>query len=190
MQRKLHPNLEQFFYEHCAEFIRLHPKDPAALLTFAAMTCVGIAESGGDNKGHFVEYFQKTYGDAHGESWCMGFVESVVGFGGAGHGPSPLFASESCLEVWARSPHDMRTPEAVPGSIIIWQYNKTWQGHTGVVLSAMGEIIKTVEGNTSAGPGINRNGDGVYSRGRSKTPVGSLQIVGFLNPFPQIQLSL
>lgn len=190
MQRKLHPNLEQYFYEHCAEFIACNRNDPAALIKYAALTCVGLREHGGDNKGQFVEYFQKTYGDAHGESWCMSFVQSIVAFAECVYGPSPLFASESCLEVWSRSPHDMRAIAPQPGSIIIWQYNKSWQGHTGIVVSTMGEMLKTIEGNTSEGPGINRQGDGVYARGRSRAPVGALQIVGFLNPFPPIAQAL
>lgn len=36
------------------------------------------------------------------------------------------------------------------------------EGHTGIVVDVSGNVITTVEGNTSGGYGVNANGDGVY----------------------------
>lgn len=38
------------------------------------------------------------------------------------------------------------------------------EGHTGLVVAVNGDVITTVEGNTSSGYGIDANGDGVYEK--------------------------
>lgn len=38
------------------------------------------------------------------------------------------------------------------------------EGHTGIVIAVEGNIMRTIEGNTSGGAGIDANGDGVYEK--------------------------
>ena len=53
------------------------------------------------------------------------------------------------------------------------------EGHTGIVVAVNGNIITTVEGNTSGGYGIESNGDGVYLK---KYNISTQYIPGFGRP--------
>ena len=53
------------------------------------------------------------------------------------------------------------------------------EGHTGIVVAVNGNIITTVEGNTSGGYGVESNGDGVYLK---KYNISTQYIPGFGRP--------
>lgn len=53
------------------------------------------------------------------------------------------------------------------------------EGHTGIVVAVNGNIITTVEGNTSGGYGVESNGDGVYIK---RYNIGTQYIPGFGRP--------
>lgn len=53
------------------------------------------------------------------------------------------------------------------------------EGHTGIVVAVNGNIITTVEGNTSGGYGVESNGDGVYIK---KYNISTQYIPGFGRP--------
>ena len=53
------------------------------------------------------------------------------------------------------------------------------EGHTGIVVAVSGNVITTVEGNTSGGYGIESNGDGVYLK---KYNISTQYIPGFGRP--------
>ena len=53
------------------------------------------------------------------------------------------------------------------------------EGHTGIVVAVSGNIITTVEGNTSGGYGVESNGDGVYLK---KYNISTQYIPGFGRP--------
>ena len=53
------------------------------------------------------------------------------------------------------------------------------EGHTGIVVAVNGNIITTVEGNTSGGYGVDANGDGVYLK---KYNISTQYIPGFGRP--------
>jgi hypothetical protein len=161
------------------------------LLTLEAKRWLGIQENGGNNKGEIVSVFQKTIGKAENEPWCMSFVQyclfqtdnwfyelcdSDI--------PHELFLSEHCLTVWNESPKHCRIEKPIAGSICIWQYRGSSNGHTGIVVDVDKEIIITIEGNTSNSKKIIREGDGVYLKRRPLKSIGKMQIKGFLNPWP------
>jgi hypothetical protein len=149
---------------------------------------VGVKESGGDNHGPRVEEYQKAVDNiAHGESWCMAFVQWAIKQVEAEFGiKSVLFKSEHCLTVWNKTPASARLATPIPGAVIIWRHGDTTNGHTGIVTSVTANNVGTVEGNTSDGKGVNRNGDGVYARIRSRVGSGAMQVVGWINPFPTV----
>ncbi len=153
------------------------------LLAHAATQCVGIIEEGGNNRGHFVELFQQTIGPAQGEPWCMAFAQSLVAFVEDVCGPCLLPATESCLDAFYRAPKQLVVTTPRQGDLVIWRHGNTYQGHVGIILRVDEDTFQTVEGNTSDGTGVNREGDGVYSKKRSKNPAGSMKIAGFLRPF-------
>lgn len=53
------------------------------------------------------------------------------------------------------------------------------EGHTGIVVAVNGNIITTVEGNTSGGYGVDANGDGVYIK---RYDISTQYIPGFGRP--------
>jgi len=151
---------------------------------------VGTKESGGDNHGARVEEYQKAVDNlARGESWCMAFVQWAIKQVEAEMGvKSVLFKTEHCLTAWNKTDkkHRVAPDKVVPGCVMIWQHGDTANGHTGIVIADKKMNVQTVEGNTSDGQGVNRNGDGVYARLRSKAPIGTMKVVGFINPFPGV----
>lgn len=153
-----------------------------ALIT-EAKKWIGTREEGGDNHGPSVEAFQKAIDQvAAGEPWCMAFVQFCL----KASGGTDLFPSEHCLTVWNRSPVELRRELPEPGCIVIWKMRGTSSGHTGIVERVNGGLMKTIEGNTGPGQGVERDGDGVYSKSRSSSqtsPRGRMELVGFLWPW-------
>lgn len=173
----------------------LPPDALARLLVFEARRWVGITEIGGDNRGQMVEMFQRAVdGKASGEPWCAAFAffciemaESTAAALGM-TARSPLHRSEWVQAVWEKSPERMRLESPEPGCLIVWQKWKNNQptpsGHIGIVLDQTldGKVV-TIEGNTGDGEGVQREGDGVFSRVRSLEGVGSMRVRGFLRVF-------
>lgn len=167
------------------------------LLIHEAKRWVGVTEVGGNNRGQMVEMFQRSVdGKACGEAWCMGFVQYCVNavdrclaavFAEADScGRSLIYRSKHCLTVWNRS-KELQLEKPKPGTLCIWQECKdgmpTAQGHVGVVVGVNDDgTMLTVEGNTSAGDSVQREGDGVWlKRRRYLTETsGSMRVKGFL----------
>lgn len=164
------------------------------LLIHEAKRWVGVTEVGGNNRGQMVEMFQKSVdGRAFGEAWCMAFVQfcikavdDIAASSGINSKPSPLFRSKHCLTVWNQS-KELQMDKPKPGTLCIWQAHKdgkpTAQGHVGVVVGVNEDgTVLTVEGNTSAGDGVQREGDGVWLKRRHylDDSGGSLRVKGFL----------
>lgn len=154
-----------------------------------ASSYIGTKEVGGDNKGPQVEAFQKALGTpAVGQAWCMDFVHYCAkkvdaDMGGTAYA---LYPSQSVVEVWNKTDQSLRLSRPEQGCAILWEHFKngkrTGLGHAGIVTSIGVTTVDTVEGNTSDGSGINRDGDGVYSRQRSISSSSSstMKVLGFL----------
>jgi uncharacterized protein (TIGR02594 family) len=166
-------------------------RDPALLLLEIARKYVGVKEIGGENRGPEVEAFQKAVdGVADREPWCMSFVQHCIQqVEEELKVNSPLLSSEHCLSVWRAAPKEciLYHPEA--GSIAIWQMNGTLAGHTGIVERVEADAFHTIEGNTSNGSGVVREGDGVYRRVRKRSGSGKMRLLGFLRPFPKYSIA-
>ncbi|MFC3159697.1 hypothetical protein SAMN05443633_10628 [Chryseobacterium arachidis] len=184
----------------------IEEKDARSLLVYAAEACVGETEEGKDNYGTFVELCQKTVdNEAKGESWCMGFVQSMISYVETKlEISSPVATSENCLKVW-KNTHKSKIVKQIPkrGAIAIWRDVSNSQkldspidsdrkiykgkGHTGFVLeydyNLKVKTMKTVEGNTNvAGSGTR---DGVFRRNdrKKKRNIGKLRSCRFYNSF-------
>lgn len=161
--------------------------DPRKTLIEIARRFVGVHEDEQDNTGEMVERFQKEVdGKAQGEPWCMAFVQFCVAETTRKTGiRSNLYRSESCMETWNKSPVLMRRTKPEPGNIIIWRRSGTVVlGHAGIVVGISSPAVyQTIEGNTSRGFGIEREGDGVYLKKRTLTGTQIFIPVGFLQPF-------
>lgn len=163
------------------------------LLIVEANRWVGTKEEG-NNAGQIVTMFQNWDGSPDHVSYCMAFVQfclknvdaqySAV-LGECTKDRHLLERSEHCLTVWNKSPLACRSDKPVEGSVVVWQHGTSASGHTGIVtgLKMDSEFFTTIEANTSGGPGVERNGDGVYSRTRSVKGDGKMKVLGFLNPW-------
>jgi len=166
------------------------------LLAHEARRWIGIKERGGSNKGEFIEAFQKTVDSkAHGEPWCMSFVQFCVGMIDSMiaqvwpqlmEGGSLLFPSEHCATVWNNTPVQCRRTNPSIGLIAVWKNTNGSNGHTGIVVGVeSNESFYCVEGNTapdSYGDEAQREGDGVYIKKRGER-IGRLRLLGFIDPW-------
>lgn len=157
-------------------------KDARTVFRLAAEACVGIKETS-PNNGPLVSLIQDTVGGPDHVAWCMSFVQTCLAYAEKKTKViSPIYASETCTEVWDKTPKAQRVKIApLPGAITIWKRGSSWQGHTGLMLEYYGKTFLGVEGNT--GGASMRDGDGIYIKTRSSTATGSLKILGWLKPF-------
>jgi uncharacterized protein (TIGR02594 family) len=163
--------------------------DKSTKLIEIAKSYIGTKESGGDNKGPQVEEFQKAIGKAESESWCVSFVQYCVKKVDAelGGEANKLSQTELVLKLW-NDGKDLRIDKPEPGCLILWEHykdgKKTGLGHCGIVTSVSrdGKTVMTIEGNTSDGSGIERNGDGVYARQRAvvSSATSTMKVLGFM----------
>ena len=94
------------------------------------------------------------------------------------------------MTVWNNTIPECRC-SAIPGSIIIWNYDGTDNGHVGIVVKVSGRIVETIEGNTGDQRRIIREGDGVYRRKRFLDHLGNkMKLIGYLNPWPSLNFKL
>lgn len=185
MARKIHPDLLKFMLNRIpADRSWLAKQDPTEVMLIGSKTLLGVEEEGG-NQGRVVELIQQTVdGKASKEAWCMAAVQTCIAFAEALTGKqSPIGTSEHCLTVYKKS-LDHAAVRPARGNVVIWQHGSGPQGHTGLIASCNEQFMTTLEGNTSNGAGINRDGDGFYMRMRPYSPVGDMNIKGYLAVFP------
>jgi hypothetical protein len=151
-----------------------------------AMANIGVVEEG-ENRGRWVEEYQRAVGIPPGSPWCAAFIrfrfekaadaldlELPAAFPDSGWVPS--------YEAWAR-----RSGFWIPASqadqvqkgdlACFWFAAKGRCAHIGIVVAPMNEdgIFQTVEGNTGPDRGaqVERDGDGVYLKRRRASHLGA-----------------
>lgn len=176
MNRTLSDALNQFF--------KSKEDSPTAFMVSLAVLCAGIKEVGKDNCGPEVEMFQSVVSKPLGQSWCLSFIQACIAYAEkAFNVASPLASTELVANLYDTAPIELKGGKAFPGAIAIWRHEDTGEGHCGIVLGLVQTGFYTIEGNTSDGTGIEREGDGVYVRYRPYGGQGKMKEVGFLRPF-------
>lgn len=159
---------------------------PHEFLVQFALGYVGVTELTGHNDGPEVEMFQRAVDMvAAGEPWCMCFAQFCIQQTEQQYGfVAPIMRSEHCLTVWQQSQPLVVFPP-YPGCLALWIHPGTTKGHVGIVtgVDLASQTFSTVEGNTSAGPGLDRDGGGVYEKIRSLGGEPGFMLLGFLDPF-------
>ena len=154
-------------------------------LIVEARKYIGTKEEGTNAGVQVIEFQKAVNGKASRESWCMCFVQYLIKkIEEKNSIVSPVFKSEHVQTVWAKTPIASRIDKPEPGCIICWKFGETTNGHAGIVEKVLPDgRLSTIEGNTSEGSEVVREGDGVYERNRS--PVGSeaMKVLGFIKPF-------
>jgi len=175
--RQLSPRLKTFLDEEIPQKIA----DPLELFLAAAEACVGIEEAGGDNKGEMVEAFQSTIGGAGGESWCLSGPQALAAYvEDRLNVACNLYLTEWVDELWRKTPKEYRLNDPVRGCLILWRYGNTSKGHVEIVTADHYKVVSTIGFNTSPSGIVDREGDGVYAKIRSKIGTSNMQVIGYL----------
>lgn len=190
MSRKLKAELLKFIRSRIPLTDKEHDEvaknEPNLLVSIAAQAMAGIIEEGGNNAGKLVEMIQYAGGGSRGQAWCMYLVQAAIRYVELHSGyASPIFVSGGVKTTADRSPTVTKGNLVVSGSIICWLHGSGPQGHAGIITDVAEGLYFTVEGNTSNGVGINRDGDGVYHRMRRQGGEGKMKLYAILTPFPE-----
>lgn len=160
------------------------------MLVQIALSQVGVHEEGGNNSGPIVEMYQRVIGKAEKEPWCVSFVQWCVRQVDEKYkSETILFPTESSQLLWSKTPHVARVTQPELGCVVVWTKYKGDTplsiGHVGIVKEIIHDgYMLTVEGNTSPGDGIQREGDGVYVKRRLiHQNHGYMRLAGFLVPW-------
>lgn len=191
--REINPEMEKYIDEKLKGFgaaqDAIAKKDARLLMQYAALACVGIKESGGNNMGKYVRLMTDTVDEPGAIPWCAAGVQTWIAYAEKKTGiRSPIEASEHVLTIWNYSPKGQRVKFfPLPGAIIIWRHGKTTSGHTGLFLEGDSRTLMAVECNTGGGldthDEVVREGDGCYRTRRTIGKIGDMDLVGFLRPF-------
>lgn len=190
MSRKIDAELFEFLAGRVPmSLAAMKKRKPWELMVAFDAAMNGIVEVGGNNRGKWVQKIQAVAGGYVGLPWCMyknqasvACVEKVLGI------KSQLLKSGHCLTVFrdaVAKGYSVNIGREIPGDMPIWRHGKTEDGHTGVIISKIipGQILLVSEGNTSSGPGMNRDGEGAYIRMRHYGAYDNMVLQGFVRPF-------
>lgn len=162
----------------------MSPAERQRTLAWLAAQFDGVREQGGNNRGLFVERFQRTIGPAEGEPWCVSFVQyclsEVDKLAGSTH---QLPRTEASQFLWTSAPIELRSDVPTIGAVIVWR-KAPGVGHAGIVTAMIGDGVHTVEGNT--GVGDQREGDGVALKRREKGQIPGMILLGYLTPWGKL----
>lgn len=141
-----------------------------------------IKETDGKNRQKDIDAWNKAMKVPLGSPWCMSFVQSRIKDIESRYGvASRVFKSAHCLTVWNQSPQNLKDSIPNEGDLIIWNKPGTTNGHVGIVTKVLGNgYVETIEGNTSSGSLVERNGDGVYIKKRHINGDGHFKVKGYL----------
>lgn len=142
-----------------------------------ALTQDGVREKPlGSNGGPEVDQYLASVGLMHPDLWCMAFVYWCFQKGAAQAGcANSLKKTASCTELysWAKANGKLVTsPQRGDVFLVRGGASGRTHQHTGIVTSATGGSVKTIEGNTNNDG--SSNGIGVFQRTRS---AGTLDFV-------------
>lgn len=153
-----------------------------------AIDNIGVEEEG-ENRGKWIETYQRSTGNSPGEPWCASFVyyrlitaQAKIGldwvklpkdFVRSGYTPDwKNWAVKNGL--WIPVANAQGVVER--GDLVCFYSSKKKRiFHIGIVISAWDWGVRSVEGNTSPGrpeTGVNADGDGVYLKKRNWSELG------------------
>ena len=185
------------------EEIKMNKNEAIAKLVDCAMSQVGYLEkrsnaklddktanAGSNNWNRYAKDIDNKYpnfynGKKNGYSWCDIFVDwcfiECFGYEKALkmlYQPTKSTGAGCSYSAGFYRAHNAfyRKPQ-VGDQVFFGDYGN--EGHTGIVVAVNGNVITTVEGNTSGGYGVDANGDGVYLK---KYNISTQYIPGFGRP--------
>lgn len=142
----------------------------------------------GQNRGKYIEVYQKAVGIRPGDPYCQAFayfrlkkaadtlgLKMPADFPRTGYTPTAAswFKKKGLWIPVSQAKRGVLVP-AVGDWVFFYFPAKGRIAHVGIVVGVDGSGVHTVEGNTSPGPGVNRDGDGVFRRYRRWSELGEL----------------
>jgi hypothetical protein len=155
---------------------------------------LSVRESG-NNRGKYVETYQRAVGIGPGDPWCQAFayfrlkkaadtlgIRLPADFPRTGYTPTGAgwFKKKGLWIPVSSAKRGVLTP-AVGDWVYFYFPTKGRIAHVGIVVGVDGLGVHTVEGNTSGGPGVEREGGGVFKRYRRWAELGELGGFGRIN---------
>ncbi len=151
-----------------------------------AIANIGVEEQGGENRGKFVGVYQASTGNRPGDPWCASMVyyrlitaaafydKALVGVPISGYTPDWKNQAVKSKK-WLPVSQAKATPSKVRVGDLCLFYSSSKKRifHIGIVIEVHSWGVVTVEGNTSAEPGVDADGDGVFRKVRSWSELGT-----------------
>lgn len=152
-----------------------------------AKTFIGRQELYGNNRGAWVDTWNRFTSAPLGSPYCASFVSWVLYHSAVAE---PKISSPLARHFYTKAPKHLKytagqvlrgEKKVKAGTIIIWQRGETIYGHVGFALEDWHyDRGKTIEANTSKGTkGSQYDGDGVYIRTRKIEVYNFFRIIGF-----------
>lgn len=151
-----------------------------------ALANVGVEEQGGENRGKYVGIYQRSTDNDPGDPWCASFCyyrlitaaafydKGLVGIPRSGYTPDWKAAAVKVGDWLSASRAKARPTRVRVGDLcLFYSASKRRIFHIGIVVEVHSWGVVTVEGNTSAEPGVDADGDGVFRKIRKWSELGS-----------------
>jgi hypothetical protein len=131
-----------------------------------AVKCIGIMESGANNRGAEVEQLIREGGGVAGQAWCGWFMAAMYRRAGS----KAITWQMGAVRLWLGLFGVRKTPAPRRGDAVRFTFD-----HIGMFVRDLGnDYIETIEGNTGASGTVSDSatgGDGVYRKTRHKSLV-------------------
>jgi len=163
-------------------------KEIAILAADNALANVGVTESDKDNHGRAIAVYLRTVNLSEGFAWCAAFLkyrymdaandlneelsDSFLKL--SGYTPDWKNYAQT-HNIWIPVENAKKNPELIKKgyAALFYSEQKGRIYHIGIVISSNKDGFITVEGNTSPGPGVQADGDGVYKKKRTWKMLGT-----------------
>lgn len=165
-------------------------KNPADVLTEIFSKYIGMHENGGSNRAPWLDAIQMKAG-MKGQPWCAIILfyeiipkaELVLGRQSVLQASAHVRTAAKLNKTWLK-----KDPEA--GDVFFLGKKGASTGHMGYVkkVSLDGKWYETIEGNTSAADGSNRDGGEVAEHKRPRGDHQGFEELGFATPFPTYKI--
>jgi hypothetical protein len=134
--------------------------------------------------GRWPSFFNKSIAGILDVPWCASYVGSCILENKERNGFLPQVAlNAGVLNFWSENQVALKKlPQ--PGFVVCWRLSNTNEGHMGIVTGVHGQSISTIEGDTSPDKNeIDRTGHCVAEKIRPIGPLGSFELLGFIDPY-------
>lgn len=145
-----------------------------------------VRETDGKNRGALVDKIISRQGGQLGEAYCCYGAQEVIDelcrYYKIERKRVAIPKGGSTQSTFGNTPARLTRKTPISVSLIFWRHGDSWRGHVGTVPFFVSHIpFRTFEFNTSAGPGVVRDGEGTHWLMRDLGPSGDMHVIGFVD---------